>query len=374
MTRGLSLYLDLVRFGAALAVVMTHLAYPDLSGGMLLPWRQAGNDAVMVFFVLSGFVIAHVAHEKEHDVRAYAVSRLARLWSVAVPALLITLLLDQAGRMLDPAAYAAWWYQASDPLGRMLRALSFTNEIWFSSIRPFSNGPWWSLGYEALYYAIFAAISYFRGAKRWFLAGGLMLLAGPKILLLLPIWWLGVWTWQRCRQGAVAPRAALILFGGSVLAYALLRWSGVPVVLKQATALVIGPENVVPYLHFSDEFVASYLIGPLVAMHFLGAHGLSAALEARLGAWRRPIAWFAQSTFALYLLHYPMLRFAHAALGYDINSPWQVAAIFGGVVGTCVLVGPLIERTKDGWKALIARMLGGGVPVSRPVPSPAAPG
>src|SRR4030095_922972 len=59
MKRGLSLYLDVVRVSAALAVVVTHLAYPELSGGMLAPWRLVGNDAVMVFFVLSGFVIAY---------------------------------------------------------------------------------------------------------------------------------------------------------------------------------------------------------------------------------------------------------------------------------------------------------------------------
>ena len=171
MNRGLSLYLDLVRFGAALAVLVTHLAYAELSGGMIQSWRLLGNDAVMVFFVLSGFVIAHVTHEKERTAGAYAASRLARLWSVAVPALIITVLLDQWGATLDPAAYAQWWYQGDDPLWRALRALSFTNELWFTSVRPFSNGPWWSLGYEAIYYAIFGALFFLRGRVRRFQPG-----------------------------------------------------------------------------------------------------------------------------------------------------------------------------------------------------------
>ena len=46
MNRGLSLYLDLVRFTAALVVLVTHLAYSELSGGMLGYWRLLGNDAV----------------------------------------------------------------------------------------------------------------------------------------------------------------------------------------------------------------------------------------------------------------------------------------------------------------------------------------
>ena len=192
MKRGLSLYLDVVRVSAALAVVVTHLAYPELSGGMLDPWRLVGNDAVMVFFVLSGFVIAYVSEQKEHTLRQYSISRLARLWTLAVPALFLTIILDRLGSVLNPAAYADWWYQANDPVHRIISAVTFTNEIWFSSVRPFSNGPYWSLGYEAWYYAIFAALAYFGGWKRFPIAAALALIAGPKILLLLPIWFLGV--------------------------------------------------------------------------------------------------------------------------------------------------------------------------------------
>lgn len=353
MNRGLSLYLDVLRFAAALVIVVTHLAYDELSGGMLSFWRLVGNDGVMVFFVLSGFVIAHVAHDKEHTLGAYTASRLARLWSVAVPAMVLTIALSLWGQSLDPAAYAEWWNQTDDPVWRALRALTFTNELWFSSVRPFSNGPWWSLGYEAMYYAIFAALFYLRGSKRILAAGALILLAGPKIMLLFPIWWLGVWTWQRTRRTTLPVDKAALAFFGSIAFYALFRLSDLPVFFRNATYFFMGPENVVHYLHFSDEFISSFIIGPLVALNFLGAHGLSAMLEKRLEPWRRPIVWTAQSTFALYLLHYPLLRFAHAAFGYDVQNPWHVLAVFGSVVGGCMLIGPAIERTKRPWKKLL---------------------
>lgn len=64
--------------------------------------------------------------------------------------------------------------------------------------------------------------------------------------------------------------------------------------------------------------------------------------------------WLAQSTFALYLLHYPLLRFVRAAVPYDAHDPWHVAGVLLGVTGLCVLVGPLIERTKGAWKAVLA--------------------
>jgi peptidoglycan/LPS O-acetylase OafA/YrhL len=365
MNRGLSLYLDVLRFAAALIVVVTHLAYPELSGGMLSYWRLVGNDAVMVFFVLSGFVIAHVAHEKEHSVQAYAISRLARLWSVAVPAMIITILLDQWGRTFDPAGYGQSWYQDSDPINRIVRALTFTNELWFSSVRPFSNGPWWSLGYEAAYYAIFAALFYLRGRRRVVVAGALMLLAGPKILLLLPIWLLGAWTWQRTQRGALPMRQAHLAFWGSIALYAFFRASGAPVALRALTVALLGADNVAYNLAFSDEFLSSYLIGPMVAIHFLGAHGLADQLGARLERARAPIVWLAQSTFTVYLLHYPMLRFAEAALGYDVTSPIAVTAVLIGTVGVCVLVGPAIERTKPHWKQMLNMVAGLGTASQR---------
>lgn len=357
MNRGLSLYLDVVRFGAALAVLVTHLAYTELSGGMLQYWRLLGNDAVMVFFVLSGFVIAHVTHEKERTAGAYAASRLARLWSVAVPALIITVLLDQWGRTIDPAAYGQWWFQGEDPLWRTLRALSFTNELWFTSVRPFSNGPWWSLGYEAVYYAIFGALFFLRGRTRIIAALGLALVAGPKIMPLFPVWWMGVWAWKRTQRGAVSADKAALLFFGSVAIYAVYRWSGLPELLKVATAMVLGTDTVVSELRFSDEFLSSWIIGPLVALHFVGAHGLSAVLGRWLEPMRAPIIWTAQSTFALYLLHYPMLRFADAAFAPDPGNPLHVLALGAGVAGTCILVGPLIERTKRPWRRVLAGLI-----------------
>ena len=354
MRRELSLYLDLVRVSAALVVVVTHLAYQELSGGMLASWRLFGNDAVMVFFVLSGFVIAYVADTKEDTLRQYGISRLARLWSVAVPALVLTILLDQLGRVVNPQAYSSWWYVDENPLLRIISALTFTNELWFSSVRPFSNGPYWSLGYEFWYYAIFAALAYFGGWRRYALAAGLAFLAGPKILLLFPVWWLGVWTYRRTRVGPLPVATGALLFFGSIAAYAAFRASGVPILLLNATEFILGPGFVRQGLRFSNEFVSSLLIGPLVAAHFLGAHAIAQRLDHLLEPVAGAIRWAAQSTFTIYLLHYPLLRFVDAVTDYDESSPLMVSIVFAAVVATCMIVGPAIEQTKGAWRRALA--------------------
>jgi peptidoglycan/LPS O-acetylase OafA/YrhL len=84
MSPSLSLYLDLARVAAALVVLLSH-CWLVLFPGYPLHWP--GPPAVIVFFVLSGFVIAYVTDGRDRTIGQYALNRLSRLWSVALPAL-----------------------------------------------------------------------------------------------------------------------------------------------------------------------------------------------------------------------------------------------------------------------------------------------
>ena len=99
-----SVYLDLTRFLAAVMVVLAHFAYfgviPKGAWGVL---PEMGREAVIVFFVLSGFVIASTVAERRPSARAYAVARLSRVYSVALPVLLLGMACAFAVRALvDP--------------------------------------------------------------------------------------------------------------------------------------------------------------------------------------------------------------------------------------------------------------------------------
>ena len=89
MTPLLSVWLDLARLAAALVVVLHHV-WPVLVPHHRLPWP--GHHAVVVFFVLSGFVIAFVTDRRETTLRIYAQRRAARILSVAIPALMLGLI------------------------------------------------------------------------------------------------------------------------------------------------------------------------------------------------------------------------------------------------------------------------------------------
>ena len=80
MTRGFSIYLDIIRFLAALVVLASHIGYYRFTQGNMQWIRDLnlGSDAVVLFFVLSGFVIAYTTFARNRGAAVYAEARLAR--------------------------------------------------------------------------------------------------------------------------------------------------------------------------------------------------------------------------------------------------------------------------------------------------------
>lgn len=346
MHRATSTYLDLLRFAAAVTVFAVH-AYPArLTGGIPGLWRlgSLGNDAVMVFFVLSGFVIAYVAHERQRSAKVYATSRLARLYSVVVPAIVLTIVADALGLRLAPALYGSNWFAADHAAWRIAANLFFVNELWFSSVRLFSNVPFWSLGYEFWYYVLFGAALYLRAGCRVAALGAATFLVGPKILLLLPVWVLGVAAYRATRVQRLSARGGTLLVAGTLFAYLAFRQLDGPALLDDATRHWLG-SDLLAELGFSKWFLSSYLIGILVALHIVGI----AAMAPCLARWlpERLIRYLASFTFALYLFHYPLLYMYAAALEYMGWSAYRAALVIPATLGTVWLLGQVTERRKS---------------------------
>ena len=128
MTRGLSIWLDALRVWATIVVVFSHVAYPRFTRGDYIFIRELnlGSDSVIVFFVISGMVIAYAAG-RDARLSIYAFNRLTRLLSVLVPALVLTFAFDQIGHRIGPDAYSSFYSPL--PFGELfMRGLSMTNE------------------------------------------------------------------------------------------------------------------------------------------------------------------------------------------------------------------------------------------------------
>jgi peptidoglycan/LPS O-acetylase OafA/YrhL len=147
MNNHFSRYLDLMRFSAAVLVVMTHLVQHGLIGNAAHPLPIFGREAVMVFFMLSGYVIAYTSSEKSLSLKQYIVARSARIYSVAIPVVLLSfLLVYAAAHFVDVPATIS--YEVRKPYIYLPLHFLFMGELWNLSETP----PWliqyWSLGYE----------------------------------------------------------------------------------------------------------------------------------------------------------------------------------------------------------------------------------
>ena len=178
-----SAYLDLVRFAAAVGVVLYHLKTNEVGPPAILRILPGiGHEFVVVFFVLSGYVIAAAVDKKPASLGDYALDRLARIYSVAVPTLLIS----------TATALGMGLGTVGEAFTGLAANLTFVGQSWSANVIPPTNPAFWSLCYEVMYYALFGCAMYLRGGARVAACVAVAAIAGPKVLLLLPCWLAGV--------------------------------------------------------------------------------------------------------------------------------------------------------------------------------------
>lgn len=367
MNRPFSVYLDLVRFVAAVLVYMWHSNQRFLTEAVL-PASGYGHSSVIVFFVLSGFVIAFITDTKESTLADYSASRISRVFSVAVPAIALTLLLDSVGRVLYPAIYD---YPYDQFLTRIAGSLLMANEVWLISITSFSNVPYWSICYEWWYYVTFAMVMFLPFGLGLAAAALTFLVIGPKLILLAPIWWMGVllYRWRGPRDLSLATSWAMVVV--SLLGIVLFHHFNMMSVAEGWLEALIGT-HLVYELTFSKRVFADYLLGVLVFVNFAGMRNVVAVHGSWLMAVAGPVRFFANYTFTLYLLHQPLFLFWAAVIRGDPRAPWYWSAVTVltmlsvGVVGSFTenrrhvlraWMLPLFRRWESAWSNVLASVV-----------------
>jgi peptidoglycan/LPS O-acetylase OafA/YrhL len=341
VTRGFSIYLDLVRFVAAVVVLLSHFGYPRFSDGRWLWVRELnlGSDAVVLFFVLSGLVIAHVAESKSGGLQRFTFDRATRLISVALPVLLLGFVLDRFGARVAPEGYSVTYYNEVPFWYQMLRGLSFSNEWAVLPVRLGSNGPYWSLSYEAAYYAFFAVAFYLRGVRR---VGLLMLgcaVVGAPILFLMPAWLLGVQLYRGLQRRQPLPRSLALLYAVMpVVFYPVALWGDLPAQLYSWTAHIDAALS----LRFSNEFLWNNILAVFVCVHLYGMASL--LRDNAFGKATPLIKWAAGGSFSLYLVHYPVMQFLAVFEVWPSFAPLYDLVFLGVTLMVCYLFAAIFER------------------------------
>lgn len=306
-----------------------------------------GHEAVMAFFVLSGFFIHLRAaeamaegSEAKMDVTVFFRRRAHRLLPPYLLALVTTVLLDTCGRLVYPALYQAATGDAfvDENFARMGYSMRSVVPAMFllpdSLGRQFgSNGPLWSLAFEVVYYLLYPAWLCLR-RRGWLMsygAGlGIAVLAVPfasfgflpLVLAHYPVWLMG---------------AVLAEGVQRKLPISSLRWLVLPTAASLALALVILRPSL-PVL------IAAYTLGGGATVLWFAL--LPAATSSFL-VWR---AWekVGLGSYTIYIVHFPALTLLAAfALRWEGQRPFSGWPALVGVGLTslfCWLCYQLCER------------------------------
>ena len=228
---------------------------------------------------------------------------------------------------------------------RMFTSLTFMYEIWGVSIMSFSNTPYWSLCYEMWYYIFFAMVTFTRAKPRILLVSAAALLVGPKILLLAPIWMLGVILHRWKLLYRIPEWLGWLLFVLSLLLYALFQDYEMTEAGSALLRQWIG-EKWHRNLTFSKFFLTDYPLALIIAANFLGFRSVAHRCTAFLVPLEKPIRWVAGFTFSLYIFHQPLIQFFAAVINGNPNNAVFYFQVIACTFATIVIVVSYFERQR----------------------------
>ncbi|MCP3709209.1 acyltransferase [Paraburkholderia sp. CNPSo 3274] len=349
-----SVSLDLLRFALAMSVAVGHITQSYFQNTW---WDMTHVVVIPVggFFVLSGYTIRSFSpSDTEFDARSFFVDRATRLLSVTLLALVATLALDTYSSTVAPGWYNHnWGAQGNHPVLRMVANVLLLNEVWGHDVSPLSNSPFWSLGYEAGFYAIWGALLFCRRTGRTMLiAVGVALLYGPNVVAMLPFWLAGVlihdsFATTPSRRNAII---ALAISLAAALAIAVSYRTMTPALNRgiNAISLLIGSSR--------GRIQASLISGCLLFVCLLVALFSALALAgpslrpgARVVAFARKLG---DTTFPLYLLHFPLLVAIGATRQGQPLSTSQMLIVLAALLVLAFAVVPLARRVKNAMRAI----------------------
>ncbi|WP_167395074.1 acyltransferase family protein [Variovorax boronicumulans] len=316
-------WLDFLRFTAALMVVFSHVrGFLFLDYGALDPssrnfvtaaffaFTRLGHEAVIVFFVLSGYLVGGKAVERiakgNFQPSDYAIDRIARLWVPLVPALLLSAALGARSE-----GVLTW-------IGNLLGLQGVLVPMFGG------NGPLWSLAYEIWFYVLAYAIGRQAIRKTLDVPALLIFVAVALVFTTLEVHYLACWLIGAAffvRPHRLSPMIGLAT--AAVLA-------GVAVVGLQMTAAgVMAATGASNGLRAAFEILLA--IGTSV-----GCNSLVALKPTRIATMSVPLAAF---SYTLYLTHYPLLL-ALKESGWQRIASLDARAfgMYGAAVALCLVI------------------------------------
>ena len=331
-----------------------------------------GHQAVMVFFVLSGYLVGGIvlrqSGQGKFSVRSYSADRLSRLWTVLIPALCFTWVVDNLVAVIDPSV-AQGTYREMWASGPSAGAPSSTDQITFLGNVLFLqtiavptyglNYPLWSLANEFWYYVVFPAtvVGLAAVGRRaqpgrvgvtvvgCLVATFALLLMTPEIRWGLVVWLIGAASYELGRRVSANRIGPL--------------WFSLPVFL----AVLLFSAS--PLAGILPDVMMDLLLGLSFAWVLLSAVRQAPRRQSNIGG--RLSGGLAKVSYTLYVFHFPLVvLIAVSFFGGNQLQPtvgsWTVyLAALLLIVVACWLVWYMFERQTPSVRGAFRRLFGGDV-------------
>jgi peptidoglycan/LPS O-acetylase OafA/YrhL len=366
LTTAESLALDIIRVLASIMVAFGHLTESQFSTG----WRDCTDfavDAVGIFFVLSGFVIRHATLRRPATLATYLGDRASRLYSVILPAFLLTIVADWLSHRIDPAYYNALVPSNFAPWAQIGVNLVFAGQLWHHVVDPLSNHPYWSVNYEAGYYLIYGCFFYLTGTARWLSTTFICALFGPLVLYLFPLWLSGCVAHDLYQRWNAAGTTATNLGRIALAALALVLTTTALILYLRVSPALLNSNRIAATLGSQRLGVHAYLRGLCWSIVLLAVLRFARRFTLRADAAAvRAIRFIAEGTFPIYLFHFPLMVAIAACIPYNHAAALPKVIIFLNVLAAGILSGHLCNLLKLKLRGLFSRL----TPSSSRVPVP----
>jgi len=364
-----SIYLDILRITSAFYVFFYHFLNYNKGEMLVFSNRTVSSYInlqylpahyfVIVFFVLSGFLITMSASKPNLSLRKFMIARLGRLYSVLIPALLFSYFVyfylnyfsRFSGQITDHSSHL---------VTRFLLNLFFLSQCWSLSSTPPINNPFWSVDYEFFYYIIIASLLLIKRRTKYIVLLTCLVIAGFKILILAPCWLLGSLLFKiDSRKMYLNNKLSLALF----------------IITSVLMVLVVSGLYTLPFtkypgdqlfmshvLYFSWNFRADYIFSILVSSNLYALFGMSRSLEkyksSRVITLFAPkIQFISNCTYTLYLFHLPLLLLFSSIRFYDNSNNYHLVILMLTVLIAIVLIARQTEFRVNLWRGWIEKSI-----------------
>ncbi len=318
---------------AALMVDYSEIKNPGLIEKIFYFLTGLGHESVVIFFVLSGFLVGGpiLTRRGKFDWISYSTARLTRLLTVLLPALLLTFFVDTWISILSPGVLKgdlqAVWNSGpsnesySNSIRTLIGNIAFLQTIAVPVYG--SNGPLWSLANEFWYYLLFPIIVFSVGlignksalTYRCFSTaiGALIFYSLPSSILEgFIIWLMGVIAWLICQREHARlkhPIYIIVTLAGFLFSLSHSKIGSIPVIFSG----------------FSSDILVGITFSALIIV--FRQQDRQPRLTSHVGSALKKLS---DISYSLYLTHFPIVLLIAINLGTDKRQlePTLYSALF----------------------------------------------